>query len=157
MNPKTEDHIKNLQEAEKNLRSADHMIYVTLPLIKENKLIGNILEQIHKAIILLISAVLNYEIKFKNIEPSKSPKKNLENFKEVSEKYSITDSEIYSIEQLLFLMQKKKASTMEFVRKEKFVIMLENASYHPITIQHLKSYIMLAKSLLGKVRGVLVG
>ena len=52
---------ENLQKARKKIEFADHMVYITFPLIKENKLIIKILAEINNALKILITSILQYE------------------------------------------------------------------------------------------------
>ena len=54
-------------EANKALKLADHMLYVTYPLIKDNKLLVCILENIDKSIKKAIDAFIRYDLIYKRI------------------------------------------------------------------------------------------
>ena len=61
---------ENLVQAIKNLQIADHMAYVTYPLINEKRLLLKIFDEIYKSIISCINAILNYEYLYKRIKLS---------------------------------------------------------------------------------------
>ena len=55
-------------EANKRLKLADHMLYVTYPLVKDHKLLIHILENIDKSLKCSIDAYLRYDRIYKRIK-----------------------------------------------------------------------------------------
>ncbi len=122
-----EKYIEKLNQAIKSIQLADHMTYVTFPLFNEQKLLLKIFEEIHKAIIYFIEAILEYEYIYKRIQLYKDNKDNLSTFFEKCAKnYGITNEQIKKIKELIELHNKHKQSAMEFIRKQKVVIMSDN-------------------------------
>lgn len=148
-----EKFIENLQEAEKILQTADHMAYVSFPLIKDKNLLIKILSQTKTAIANCINAILQYEYLYKRVKLYKDPKTNLKTFEEkCSPKYQISKEQINLIKELFEIHERHKKSQMEFVRNGKIVIMSENLETKSIEIEKIKKFIMLAKNILGKTK-----
>ena len=143
---------EDLKKAIKNLQIADHMTYVTLPLINEKRLLLKIFDEIHKAVINCINATLNYEYLYKRIRIYSDNKQNLETFlNKCAKNYSLNNQQIQKIKEILVLNKKHKESAMEFVRKEKIIILSDNLKTKYLDINTVKEYLLLAKELLMKV------
>ncbi len=140
-----------LESADKNLKAADHLLYITYPVIKDNKIFIKIFELIHRAVRDSISAALLYDYSLKKIEMQKSFNENFEVFRRNFESYNITREEIMLIEEIFHVMDKHNSSALEFVRKQKFVIMDDGLELQEININKLKNYLILSKNLFDKV------
>ena len=58
---------KTIEDANKLFKTADHLTYVTYPLLKDNKLIITIIENLSEATTKAMDAVLYYEKYYKRI------------------------------------------------------------------------------------------
>ena len=142
---------ENLREAVKRLQIADHMTYVTFPLINEKRLLLKIFDEIHNAIIHCINAILNYEYLYKRINIYKDNNDNIQTFtQKVAKTYSLNNEQIKRIREILDLNKRHKQSAMEFVKKDKVVIMSDNLTHQIIDINVIKQYLLLAKELIMK-------
>lgn len=139
-----------LEEASKTLQTADHMIYVTFPLLKENRLLLKILDQIHTSLVKIINAILQYEYYYKRIELYQDTRENFRTFKETAERYNITEQQVKKINEILSLGQKHKASPFEFVKNDKVVIMSDNLKTDTITKEKIKELLIETKDILRK-------
>ncbi len=143
---------ENLKEALRALQIADHMTYVTFPLVKEQRLILKIFDEIYKSIIGCINAILNYEYLYKRIKLYRDNKDNMQTFiDKCAKNYTLNNEQIKKIKEILELNKKHKQSAMEFVKKDKVVILSDNLKTQILTIQIIKQYLLLAKELLMKV------
>ncbi len=153
-----EKFLESLIEAEKIIQTADHMIYMTFPLIKDKKLLLKTLSETKIAVTKCINSILQYEYLYKRITLFKESKTNFRIFKEkCAQKYKITDKEINLILELFELAEKHKKSPMEFVRKEKIVILSENSVPETLTFEKSKEFLILAKSILRKTKAMIRG
>ena len=73
---------ENLEKAKHHFKVADHMIYVTFPLLKENRLMIKVLSEMYESVNYLITALLQYAYYFRKIPLYKDPLLNLKTFKE---------------------------------------------------------------------------
>lgn len=138
-----------LDRAERSLRIADHMIYITYPLIKENRLLKKVIEQLYDVANAIVKAVVQHEYIYKRLE---SCSENLETFKKCTSRLNITTQEIQNLEQLFTLMEKHRGSSLEFIRKEKLVIMSNNLRTESIGLEQLKQYLNFLKAILQKAK-----
>jgi len=147
-----EEFEKNFQTAIKSLKIADHMTYVTYPLVTEQRLLLKIFDEIHKSVINCINTILNYEYLYKRIRIYKDNRDNLETFIKCAKRYDLNNEQIKKILEILNLHKKHKESAMEFVKKEKIVILSDNLKTQTIDLQKTKEYLFLAKELLLKTK-----
>lgn len=142
---------EHLDTSLKHLQIADHIAYVTFPLVNEKKLLLKIFEEIHKSLINLITAILIFEHKKNTIKLYKNNEENIKNFIKVSKNYNINQDEINKIIEILEINEKHKTSAIEFARKDKVVIMLDNLKTHTLDIEKIKEYLSLTKSLFIRI------
>lgn len=143
---------ENLKEAIRALQIADHMTYVTFPLVKEQRLILKIFDEIYKSIIGCINAILNYEYLYKRIKLYRDTKDNMQTFiDKCAKNYTLNNEQIKKIKEILELNKKHKQSAMEFVKKDKIVILSDSLKTQILNIQIIKQYLLIAKELLMKV------
>jgi hypothetical protein len=146
-------YFENLNEAEKLLKTSDHLIYVSYTLLKDQKLLVKILPEIKSAISKALNAVLQNEYLFKRIKLYKNPKDNFETFKKkCAPRYNITNSEIHKIEELFKIVESHEKSPMEFVRGENVVILSDTNAHLIVNFESTKEFLQLGKTILGKVR-----
>jgi len=145
-----EEFQKNLQQAIKHLQIADHMTYVTFPLVNEQRLLLKIFDETHNSIIQCINSILNYEYLYKRIHLYKDHNDNLDTFTKIAKNYDLSHEQIKKIKQIIELNKKHKQSAMEFVKKDKVVILANNLHTQTLDLQIIKQYLLLAKELLMK-------
>jgi len=134
------------EEIRKTLRTADHMVYITYPVLKENRLLAKVLEEIYSAIRKTIDLILNYEYEHKRIKVYSDPKINMSIFEQkCAPRYNFTADDIVRIKQIIDLFESHKSSPMEFSRQNKFVILTDDMRVDSLTIPGLKSMLTLAK------------
>jgi hypothetical protein len=141
-----------LLDSKRNLQIADHMTYVTFPLINENRLLLKILDEIYKGILNATTAAITYECLKIKIKISEDSTQNIENFlKEFSTEYSLNSDELRKIIEIIEFHKKHKLSPMEFVKKEKVVIMSKDSRIDTLNIEKTKEYLSVSKSLYKKI------
>jgi len=147
-----EEFEKNFKEAVKHLQIADHMTYVTFPLVNENRLLLKIFDEIYLSIIYCVNTILYYEYLYKRIELYDSYRDNLDTFVRIARDYNLNHEQVKRITEIIDLNKRHKKSAMEFVRNDKVVIMSDNLGTQIIDIILIKQYLLLAKELLMKVK-----
>jgi hypothetical protein len=137
---------ENLAKARNHLKIADHMTYVAFPIIKDNRLIIKILNELAEAMLLLIKAILQNEVKHGRATAYDEPSKNLITFLQGVAPMYLAPFEIENTLSILDLRNKHKKAPLEFVKNEKFVIMIGD-KYETITIAKIKEFLMTVKKL----------
>ena len=151
-----EKFLEKLTEAEKIIKTTDHMVYTSFPMVKDKRLLLRVLSEIKSAITICITSILQYEYLYKRISLYKEPRTNFRIFKEkCAQKYGITKEEIKLILELFELAEKHERSPMEFSRKGKIIILSENSDPKIFSLDKSKEFLILAKSILKKTKEII--
>jgi predicted Zn-dependent protease len=148
-------YILSLEKAKKQLQMADHLTYMTFPLVKENRLLLKILDELSGSVTNMINAILQYEYTYKRIQLYNDARENFRTFKAISQKYNINQEQMNKIIDLLSLNEKHKKSPFEFVKNNKIVIMSDSLKTDTITIDKIKEFLIEAKDLLRKANATI--
>ena len=144
----------SLIEANNSFKTADHLAYVSYPLLKDNKLLLAITQNLYIAGLKSVDTVLHYEKMYKRISflPTDFDSKMVMFEKSLAPKMNIKPGVCKIIRDLRFIMQQHRNSPIEFSRKEKFVICSDDYnSMKTIDIEMLKSYIVVMRDFLQAV------
>ncbi len=140
---------ENLQQAIKALQIADHITYVTFPLVNDRRLLLKIFDEIYKSITNCINTILNYEYLYKRIKLYSDNQENIRTFaQKCSKTYNLNNEQTKKILEILEINKKHKQSAMEFVKKDKIVILSDTLKTQILDINKIKQYLLLAKELL---------
>jgi hypothetical protein len=151
-----EKYIENLNKARALLGTADHLLYMTYPLVKEKRILLKILNEIYLVNLNIINAILQYEYVYKRINLYSTTQENFAVFRsKCSIRYGITPEQIQGINRIFELAEKHKASPFEFVRNDKVVIMTNALQTDVITVETMKEFLILSKDLLKKAEEVM--
>ena len=146
-------YFENLDEAERLLKTSDHLIYVSNNILKDQKLLVKILPEIKNAISKTLNAILQNEYLYKRIKLYKNPKDNFETLKKkCAPRYKILPSEIKQIEELFKIVESHEKSTMEFIRGENVVILSDTSTHLIVNFENSKGFLRLGKTILEKAR-----
>lgn len=149
-----EKFVESLVSAEKMIMAADHMAYVSFPLIKDKRLLLKVLQETKNAVALCINSILQYEYMHERIMLHKDPKTNYKVFMErCTPAYGLSRPQTNLITELFDFVERHKESPFEFMKDEKVVI-LGSGLQQPktLTIEKAKEFLILAKTLLKKAR-----
>ena len=147
-----EKYQENLQRALSNLKIADHIIYVTYPIIKDKRLLLKSLEQLYESLIFTIETILQYDYLWRRIRLTGNSKEDFKVFTNKSAKmHNITDNEMHELSDFLELVNSHKKSSMEFKRQEKIIILSDNLKTSSLDIEKLKYYLNFSKRIIEKV------
>lgn len=146
-----EKFIESLNIATQAFQTADHMTFITFPIIKEKRLLLKILSELSMAFLNIINAILQFEFHNRRIQLYKDAKENFNTFKKIASQYEITPEQLKNIIEVIGLTEKHKKSPFEFVKEEKIMIMSDNMQTYILTIEKIKAYLLDAKDILRKV------
>lgn len=139
------------EKSKQHFKIADHMAYVSMTILKDNRLMIKILSELSESVKALILALLHYYHSKNLIKLYKDPVMNLKTFKEkIGIKY-LTNSELNTISSILDIQAKHKESELEFVKRDKFVIFL-GSRYETLTIEKLKEFLSLVRKFISNVK-----
>ena len=143
-------------KARQSLRVADHMLYVTYPLVKDNKLLAAILGNIFTAMTEGMSAVLYYDRLFKRIPPFHDTFESKFNmFQEKSIiRHNIPTEHLVLIRDLRKVIADGKSNPEAFARNDKFIMYSNDYGFRNININLIKGYVERAKDFLNRVEEI---
>tara|TARA_Y100000310_G_scaffold213612_1_gene214565 strand:- start:61 stop:558 length:498 start_codon:yes stop_codon:yes gene_type:complete len=129
-----------LGEAQKHLKTADHMAYVTLSILKENRMLIKIVMELAESARNLIKAFLHYEYHLKRIKLYRDPQMNLKTFVDkIAPKY-LTKDDLKNLVNVLKIEKNHKDAPVEFVKKDTFVILLGD-KYETLTVETVREFL----------------
>lgn len=140
--------LDELIDVEKLWTSADHFIYVTLPVVKDERLILRALEVLHKALVKNISIILKFEYMYKRIGLSSDTRANLETFfRKCIRNYGLNESEQEILKEVISLGKRHKESEIEFPRRGKIIIVNGSGSFE-LSLERMKEFLRVGRKLL---------
>ncbi len=145
------------EAAKKKIWTADHMLTMTYPLVKDPRLLVNILENIFLALTNSIGALLYYEQLFKripNFQENFISKFNLFRDK-CAVRYNIDKKYFLMIQEIKDVIAEHNKSPVEFTRKDCFVICSDDYQMKTISSEKIKSYIALSKSFIQAINSII--
>jgi hypothetical protein len=143
-------------KALQKIRIADHMLFMTYPVVKDPKLLLAIIDNIFVSLDSGVSALLHYERLFKKIPPfNDSYPSRLEMFRSrMMPKYSFSRNQLNLVTDVKSILSEHKNSPVSFIRKDKFVICSPSYSMKTIDINLVKKYIFETKVFLNQVNKI---
>ncbi len=142
--------IELFSKADHSIRAADHLAYIIYPLLKDEKLLKQIFNEISTCTINIINAIL-YQAHKKGEHLSQDKRQNFEFFKKYSSKF-LTPEEIQTLSHLFEIVEQHKTNSVDFIRKDSFIIMINGSKTESITLDKIKMYINLLKSAVQKFK-----
>jgi len=138
-----------LVESGKLCSEADHLIYVTYPVVKDKAILLKALEILHRSSVKIISFILKREYLLKKIKLTHEPEKNLRIFFEkCAGSCSLSASDIENLRELMKLAGKHRKSTIEFASQKGAVMLGEDGKSAELSVDSLKSFIKILKKLI---------
>ena len=138
------------EAAKKYLKTADHMISVTYPLVKDSKLLLAVMDNIFLALSSSMGAILFHDRLFKKIPPFHNTfESKYRMFREKSiDLHNIDKKYLQFILDIKNIIVKHRESPVEFRRKDSFVICTEDYKMKTLTVPEIKSYVMKTKDFV---------
>lgn len=143
-------------EANKAFRVADHLAYVTYPVVHDSKLMATILDQLHLALQHGMAALLYYDTLYKRL--STFPREfeaQFPLFQGVTcKRYNIGQDTCVLIQEVDDLVRHRRESPVEFSRRDKYVIASNTYRLRTLSIEKIKHYVMQTKKFIEKVNEI---
>jgi len=151
------NYLDSLKTSRKSILIADHMLTQTYPLIKDPKLLIAVLDNVFLSMSSAMDALVFHERELKTIPPfhnSFESKFDVLKLKLAGPR-GINKSYISLIRDLKSILAKHKASPVEFIRKEKFIICSEEYDITSLSLDQLKKFIAQAREFLKRVNSII--
>ena len=141
--------LKHLADAKKYLNNADHLAYVTYPLVNDTKIILLITENVLNSIVNIVNAFLYYERYFKRISNVPEDFQNKLNiFKtEISKRYNISPDFVLMAKDLKEMVETAKNSSFQFQRGNNIILCTSQFRTKTLSLKKVKDYINAVKIL----------
>jgi len=152
------EHFRNLvKEANRAFETADHLTYMTYPVVNDKKILMLIIEHLHKAVSKSMEAFLYYDALYKRI--SVMPRNfdsQLDIFRNyTTRRYNLSQESVVLIREIDDLIRHREASPIEFSRRESYVIASNNYKLKILSIEKVKKFVSQTKYLLERLNEVL--
>ena len=147
-----------LNKANKLFEVADHLTFVTYPVVNEPKLIFTIMDHVLNSCVAAMDALLYYEYVYKRINSY-----NKDNFiekinlfkQQVAPRYNIDRKQIFIMEDIKTILDHRKKSKMEFAKKNEMIMCSDTYDVKTVTVDKVKSYVYESKNFLNKINTLL--
>lgn len=144
--------LKLVERANKSFQTADHLAYVTYPLLKDPKLMMTVVENLYNAMVCGMDAFLQYERLYKrifNLPDDFSSKMDI--FKKVAQRYNINREHIVVIDDLKNVIDYRRKAPVEFVRRERIIMCSDTYKIRSLNMDKVKEYITRSKPFFEKL------
>ncbi len=141
------------EEASKKISLADHMLFVTYPLVKDAKLLLAVMENIFLAHTHIMGSLLYYERMYKRVAPffdTFESKYRLFSEK-CSQRYAIEHEYLDLMREVKDILTAHKRSPIEFSRKDQFVICSDDYQLKVLKAEDIKTLVSKTKEFFNKV------
>jgi hypothetical protein len=143
-------------EANKYFKNADHMLYMTYPIVKELRLLISIADNLDKSMKIAIDAVLRYEWIYKRImRIPEDTRQKIELFERIGIRHGFSKDDISFVIELDDIIRKHKQSPLEFIKDNRLVISYNNYKLKTLDSDAMKSYVSKAKTFILKLNNLL--
>ncbi|MFH0752596.1 MAG: hypothetical protein V1914_03260 [archaeon] len=151
-------HVKTLlEEAQERMLRADHLAFTTYPQLQEPKLLALIVENTNIVFLKCMDALLYHERMYKRINPVKgdfdSEMRVLKGH--CFKRFGFPDSVAQMIVEVKSLAEKKQDCSMEFARKDQYVLCSDRYKMDFLNIRNVRGYVDGARKFLGHTLEVL--
>jgi len=147
-----EEIIELIKESKRNIKVADHIVNVTYKVIKDEKLLINVLRKIRVAIRLIIKAFILVEKSKKKlvaIDFDKDAERAISTFKiKVAPKYGIEKKFIRLITVVEEMLHTYEKSSLNIVKNNQIYIAQEDYTLRVINQNDVKKYINITKDFI---------
>ncbi len=146
-----------LNKANHHLNIADHLAYVTYPLVKDIKILFSIVDNLSKSLNYGMESILYYDKLFKRIPlyPESFELKFQIFQRSCVLRHKIKGDQVSLIEELNTIMAKHKHSAMVFQRQDKLVISNHDYRLKTLSLEDVKKYLANAKLFISQVNKIL--
>jgi len=143
-----------LENAKKYVRTADHLLTNTFPLVKDPRMLVSVLHNVDLAYRNIVLFMLN-----RDVTQGKIPDFDQTDFGAVislfkaraERRYTIKLEYVKIVEEIYNLAKDHKSSPMEFARHEVFVICSDNYDVKTVTTANLREWIGKAKLFIDEI------
>jgi len=142
--------LAKLNEGERLLTSGEHLLKIK-DIFDDQKILLRILENVEKAVRILITISLQIDYLHKRVDLSKDKKKNVKIFFDKSGRRYLNNNDLKVINEVLFLAEKHKQSGFEFGKGGKAIIM-DGEKIYEIDSGKIREFLSVGRVFLENIR-----
>jgi len=141
-------------ESQKELRIADHMAYVTSPLLTDSNLFASTVNHLYKSILYSVMGFLKNEMDYKRLFALPRENKDKVEFfvRRYAQNMGIETEMLNMVRRMTVVGSAAGSSYKQFSRNNKMVFMSQNFSVEEIDKDSVKKYLSLQKKFILKVK-----
>ncbi|HLC72596.1 MAG TPA: hypothetical protein VJH37_03375 [Candidatus Nanoarchaeia archaeon] len=146
-----------VNEATKAFKTADHLIYVTFPLLNDQRLFATVAEKLKEALDKGMCAVLEFDYLYKRIQfvPAEFQTR-LSLFQQYAQKkYGFSPISFKCIQEVDEIVTRRRESPIEFIRKDRLVIASGDYRLKTINLEKIKELVQNTKMFISKVNQII--
>jgi len=142
-----------LKDARQEISLADHISFMTLPMVKDKNVFLNLLKHIDKSILTAIRAYLAKlnETKELRIVPHSDELTRRLFFESYTDRLMMSVDEIKTLKEIEKLVNAHNRSQMDLKRGEEYVMILDNFKTVTVNENRIKNYLNMAKNFIRMV------
>jgi hypothetical protein len=143
-------------KAFEKVKVADHMLFMTYPVVNDPRLLIAVLENVSASLDYGVASLLHHQLLFKQIPPFKeSYQSRFEMFRNlVVPKLNLSGNYVKLISDVRQLLSAHKKSPVSFVKKDKFVILSPKYDVKALDVNLMKRYVFEAKLFVSNVNAI---
>lgn len=145
-----------VQEANKYFITADHLAYVTYPVVKEIRLTITIAQNLYNSINKIMDAVIYRERLYKRISPVPDEFESRVNIlQNCLRRYNISQDYLRTYRELKIILKSHNESPVEFIRNNKLVMCSDSyTKVKTIDIDTLKKHVIEVRNILEEIKKI---
>ncbi len=145
------------KEATKAFKIADHLTYVTFPLLNDQRLFATVAEKLKEALDKGMRAVLEFDYLYKRIQfiPAEFQTR-LSLFQQyASKKYGFDSAAFVTMREVEEIVTRRRESPIEFIRKDRLVIASADYRLKTVNLEKVKELVQNTKTFISKVNEII--
>lgn len=145
------------REANQFFNTADHLLYVTYPLINDTKLLMVIINNIYSSMFKGMQSIVRYDKIYKRIPPVGDDFYSVfEVFKtKCGPRYNFPREYSVLVLDINNLLHERAQSPIEFRRRDNFVIASQDYKLRAINLNKVKDYLIASKGFINRLNEVI--
>ncbi|MFH0870009.1 MAG: hypothetical protein V1866_03045 [archaeon] len=143
-------------KAVEKIQVADHMLFMTYPMIKDPKILLAVIENVYASLDFGVGAILHHEKLFKRAPPfQESFQSRLEVFRRlVVPNYNLNPGYVRLITDVRTVLSEHRKSPVSFVKNDKFVILSPSYKVKTIDVNLAKKYVFETKLFVKNIDAI---
>src|SRR3989344_1838480 len=152
-----ENSILLAKEATRAFKIADHLIYVTFPLLNDQRLFATVAEKLKEALDKGMRAVLEFDYLYKRIQfvPAEFQTRVSLFQQYAPKKYGFGSMSFTTMQEVEEIVSRRRESPIEFIRRDRLVIASADYRLKTVNLDKMKNLVQNTKTFISKVNEII--